>query len=72
MFEHPDATTSRPTIEVNDTFQRVLVVETRLSLWPLSEDYNDNRVDALVQAAQKFKAENGFDKIRLVSIREEG
>jgi hypothetical protein len=71
MFEHPDATSARSIIEIGDTVERVLVVETKLSLWPMSEDYNEDRVSSLEQAAKKFKVENGFDKIRLVSIREE-
>ena len=73
MFEHPDASTCWVSIEIENAPQRVLVVETELPLTPTEEDYDETRVNALVAAAQAFKADrgNGIDKIRLVYVEYE-
>jgi len=70
MFEHPDVSTSGLSIEIEDAPKRVLVVETELPLAPTEDDYDEGRVNALISAAQAFRAakENGIDKIRLVYV----
>jgi len=70
MFEHPDVATSWVSIEIEDAPKRVLVVETELPLTPTEDDYDEGRVNALISAAQAFRAakENGIDKIRLVYV----
>jgi hypothetical protein len=47
MFKHDDATRSSVCIEMGDEVEWVLIVETRLRLWPLAPDYSDDRVSAL-------------------------
>ena len=70
MFEHPDVSTSWVSIEIEEGPKRVLVVETELPLMPTEDDYDEGRVNALISAAQAFRAakENGIDKIRLVYV----
>jgi hypothetical protein len=69
MFEHPDATISWITYEIEEELARVLVVETQLRLWPTAEGYDEEKVSALAIAAQAFRADrrNGIDKVRIVS-----
>jgi hypothetical protein len=70
MFEHPDVASCWVSIEIESAPQRVLVVETELPLMPTEDDYDEERVTALVQAAQAFKAEKGnnIDKVRLIYV----
>jgi hypothetical protein len=70
MFEHPDAGNCWVAIEIEDAPQRVLVIETEVPLAPTADDYDEGRVNALVAAAQAFKADKGnaIDKIRLVCV----
>jgi hypothetical protein len=70
MFEHEDAATCWVAIEIENTPQRVLVIETELPLAPKDAEYDEAKVNALVAAAQAFKSDkaNGIDKVRLVCI----
>jgi hypothetical protein len=70
MFEHEDAATCWITIEIESAPQRVLVVETELPLAASEEHYDEAKVNALVAAAQAFKADksNGIDKVRLIYV----
>jgi hypothetical protein len=70
MFEHPDAATCWVAIEIEDAPQRVLGIETEVPLAPTADDYDEGRVNALVAAAQAFKADKGnaIDKVRLVCV----
>jgi hypothetical protein len=72
MFKHDDATRSSICIDIGDEIERVLVVETRLRLWPLAADYNNDRVSALQQAVEAFRADkkNQIDKVRLICMRD--
>jgi hypothetical protein len=70
MFEHPDVATSWVSIEIDDAPRRVLTVETELPLVKTESDYDEGRVNALISAAQAFKADsgNGIDKVRLIYV----
>jgi hypothetical protein len=70
IFDHPDVAISRIEIEIVEELERVLVIETPLTLWPMAEGYDEARVSDLVAFAQAFRADrrNGIDKVRVVSI----
>jgi hypothetical protein len=70
MFEHPDVATAWVSIEIDDAPRRVLTVETELPLVKTESDYDEGRVNALISAAQAFKADsgNGIDKVRLIYV----
>jgi hypothetical protein len=70
MFEHPDAATCWVSVEIENAPQRVLVVETEVPLLPSADDYDEGRANALVAAAQAYKADkgNGIDKVRLIYV----
>ena len=72
MFKHQDATTAWVTLEMADSIERVLVVETNLRLSPISPEYDAARAEALMDAVRAYRAQhkNYFDKIRLVSTKE--
>jgi hypothetical protein len=72
MFKHPDASTCQITIEIEEDVERVLTINTHLSLWPTAKGYDEERVSALAYAAQEFRADrrNRVDRVRLVSISE--
>jgi hypothetical protein len=67
-----DATRSSVCVDIGDEIEWVLVVETRLRLWPLAPDYSDDRVSALQGAAEAFKADkkNKIDRVRLICVRD--
>ena len=73
MFEHEDAMTCNIAIEIEDAPQRVLLIETELQLLPTADDYDKDRVSALLTAAQAYKADKGnaIDKVRLVYVEYE-
>jgi len=70
MFEHPDAATCWVSVEIESAPQRVLVVETEVPLLPTADDYDESRANAIIAAAQAFKADkgNGIDKVRLIYV----
>jgi chaperonin GroEL (HSP60 family) len=68
-FEHPDIDRVAAEIEVGETTQSVLVVKTGLNLWAKSEEYDREHVARLATAAMAYATKNGFDKVRIVSIR---
>jgi hypothetical protein len=72
MFKHDDALRSSVGVDIGDAIERVLVVETRLRLWPLAPDYSEARVSALHEAAEAFKADkkNKIDRVRLICVRD--
>jgi hypothetical protein len=67
-----DATHSSVCVDIGDEIEWVLVVETRLRLWPLAPDYSDDRVSALQGAAEAFKADKKIkiDRVRLICVRD--
>jgi hypothetical protein len=69
MFKHDDAIRSSVGVDIGDTIERVLVVETRLRLWPLAPDYSEARVSAL-HAAAKADKKNKIDRVRLICVRD--
>ena len=70
MFKHDDATRTSVCVDIGDEIEWVLVVETKLRLWPLAPDYSDDRVSALQGAAEAFKAnkKNQIDRVRLICV----
>jgi len=46
-----------------------LVVKTALNLWAKGEEYDREHVGRLATAAMAYATKNGFDKVRIVSIR---
>jgi hypothetical protein len=46
MFNHADADLAFVEIELDDKPKRVLIIKTPLSLWPMSQDYREDRVSA--------------------------
>jgi len=69
MFKHADAELAFVEIELDDKPKWVLIIKTPLSLWPMSQDYSEDRVSALAQAAEIFKLKKGLDDIRMISTR---
>jgi hypothetical protein len=70
VFQHPNAESASIEIEFGDKVERVLVIRTKLSLWPVSAEYNDSAVNDLEVEARAFIARNGIDRIRMISTRE--
>lgn len=68
-FTHADALSSSIGIDIEGPgpVQTVLIVRTRLRLFPAAQEYDEARVSGLVQAATAFKTQHNIGKVRLVS-----
>lgn len=68
MFKHPDAEAVSVKREIEGSGSRtVLVVRTKLPLWPMHAEYDDAKIVQLEAAARTFIARNKIDGISLVS-----